>query len=75
MMLIVFPFVIIDTIVKYQKMKDMNFDKSLIQGMITSTMKTGSKATILLMYIKAPENLSRNKNRYLFKPSWMHARD
>lgn len=56
-------------------MKDMNFDKSLIQGMITSTMKTGSKATILLMYIKAPENLSRNKNRYLFKPSWMHARD
>lgn len=23
------------------------------------------------MYTKAPENLSRNKNRYLFKPSWM----
>lgn len=51
----------INTIVKNHKMKDMGFDKSFIQGMITATMRTGNETTIPRRYVKAFEK-SRIKN-------------
>lgn len=51
------------------KMKDTNFDKGFVQGIITATIGTGDKATLPQGYVKALEKLSRHKNITIITPN------
>lgn len=52
----------INTIVKNHKMKDIDFDKGFIPGIITVTMRSGEETIILWNFVKSFKKLLKNKN-------------